>query len=61
MSAPEADQLKEQYCEAVRLHLWYQGSPYSHHRGKVSKGQAVTYLAHAHSLLKERKRRLTCS
>lgn len=47
------DQLKQQYGEAVRLHVWYRGSAFSFHQGKASKELADRYRKLSHDLLAE--------
>ncbi len=54
----DIDLLQAQYREAVRIHLWYAGSIYSVHQGKISKDQASTYRNVAHQLLAERSKKL---
>lgn len=47
------DQLKSQYLEAIRLHLWYAGSKFSFFQGKASKELAERYRALFHKLYEE--------
>ena len=42
--------IRGQYQEAVRLHLWYRGSRFSFHQGKASKELAARYRTLAHDL-----------
>lgn len=44
----ELENLKDQYLEAIRLHLWYKGSPFSYHQSKTSKELSGRYLRIAH-------------
>jgi hypothetical protein len=46
----EVADLKDQYLEAVRMFLWYQGSPFSFHQGKASKDLADKYRRTANHL-----------
>jgi len=48
------EQLRQQYGEAVRLHLWYRGSAFSIHKGKASKELADRYRRLAHQINEER-------
>lgn len=49
------DVLQSQYREAIRVYLWYTGSPYSFQQGKTSKDQAATYLRVAHQVHAKRR------
>jgi len=44
----EVEELKQEYLDNVRLHIWYSDSPYSVHRGKASKELAARYIRLAH-------------
>jgi hypothetical protein len=47
------ENLKMQYLEAVRLHVWYSDSPFSFHKGKASREMAMRQKNTFHELFDE--------
>lgn len=51
------EDLREQYLDAVKLHLWYSDSPFSFFKGKANKQFAAQYKKEAQDLFEEIARR----